>query len=137
MLHALTNGDDRQEEYMSPRNFLYVRGEVEKVIRLGCEASARRDAVSFVDEWAAKVIAAHIGTQRFPLRAQAELTVAASEGYFGILGWAPNQPPEVSRWVSECNWLMKDRARFWADLAGRFRSSSAATHGASIYGTDG
>jgi hypothetical protein len=108
---------------MSPRDFLFVRIKIEDEMRLGCEAHARRAAVDLVDEWATDVIAAHINTSRFPLQVQAEFTVAASKFYFGIIGGGLNQPPDVERWVRECNWIMKDRVRFWAAKSEHFNAT--------------
>ena len=111
---------------LPPRDFLNVRLRVENEIRRGCERSAREAAIRVVDEWAADVVGAHIGTSRFPLRAQAEFVVAATQFYFGMLGGGRNQSPEVSKWVSECNLLMNDRLRYWAERSKRFKDSRYA-----------
>ena len=107
---------------MLSRNVHFVHEKIEKVIRTGCEQDARASALTVVDDRAAEVIAAHISTSRFPLQARAEFQTAASISYFGILGWAQNQPPETSKWVSECNSLMRNRLRFWADKSQRFKA---------------
>ena len=114
---------DGESCMLPPRDFLNVRLRVENEIRRGCESNAREASVRVVDEWAAEVVGAHIGTSRFPLQAQAEFAVAAAQFYFGMLGGGRNQPPEVSQWVSECNLLMNDRLRYWVEISARFRAS--------------
>ena len=107
---------------MPPRHFLLVRNNVEAVIRRGVERDARLAAVSIVDDWAASVIAAHLGTTRLPIQVIGEFAAAEATSFFGILGAARDQPAEVSRWVFECNCLMNDRLHFWALRSLRFRS---------------
>ena len=111
---------------MLPRNIFFVHEKIERAIRMGCKQNARIAATTVVDEWAAEVVAAHISTSRFPLQARAEFQVAASANYFGILGMARHQPPETSKWISECNFLMRDRLRFWADKSQRFKACYGA-----------
>ena len=68
------------------RNFLFTHKKIKDVIRLGIENDARLAAVSFVDEWAETVIAAHFGTRRFPLQVVAEFTMAEIDGRNGFFG---------------------------------------------------
>lgn len=101
---------------------MFVRKKIEEVIRRGIERDARLAAISIVDDWAASVIAAHLGTTRFPVQVIAEFTAAEATRFFGVLGAAHNQPAEVSKWVSECNLLMADRLRDWASKSVRFQN---------------
>ena len=113
----------RRGSSLPPRDFLFVREKIEAVIRRGIERDARLAAFSIVDDWAASVIAAHLGTTRFPVQVIAEFTTAETTRFFGVLGAAHNQPAEVSKWVSECNWLMEGRLREWASKSVQFRNS--------------
>ena len=90
-------------------------------IRHGNENDAKLAVVTIMDEWAADVIVAHLGTRRFPLQVLATFTKAERTGFMGILGDARGQPPEVLRWVLDCNRLMADRLRYWADRSASFQ----------------
>ena len=101
-----------------------VRWEIEKIIRQRDEATSRRAAVDKVDEWATCVIATYIYSRSFPNTPRAVIISASLESYFGCIGAKFDDPPEVMEWVSDCNRLMRDRLKWWADTAMRFQASS-------------
>jgi hypothetical protein len=77
-------------------------------------------AVDFLDEWAAGVNSAHINTGRFPVNVVAELTVGEKDRSFGAVGG----PRSIG---FECDRLMRERARYWAELSQRFKAHPHST----------
>ncbi len=106
---------------MDLHRFFFVRLAVEEILKRGQKEEAHRAAFVLVDAWAKDVIAAHIGSARFPLQAKMVLAAAAHPPYHRRLGMGRNQTPEVLEWVLKCNALFNDRVRFWADIAARFK----------------
>ena len=98
------------------RHFLTVREKVEEAIWKLPEQEARAAALALVDDWAGRVMEAHIGSERFGLRSGAEFHVALTTPYFGALAAGPSGPP----WAHQVEWLMRDRLRFWAERSSHF-----------------
>ena len=74
-----------------------------------------------VDDWDECVIASHLNSKSFPSTPRAIIISASMESYFGIIGVKFDDSPEVMKWVFECDHLMRDRLKWWADIALRFR----------------
>ena len=94
---------------------------IRTVISCSVEGDAHLAAVSVVDNWVASTIAAHLGTQMFPLRVSAVFTAAQRNRRLTVWSFDRDRPPEVSKWISGSQHLMWERLSHWVNQSHRFR----------------
>ena len=101
---------------LDPRRLLLMREEVERAILSLPEQEARAAALALVDDWAGRVMKAHIGSEDFGLWSRVEFHVARTTPWFGGLAAGPSGPP----WAFQVECLMRKRLEFWDERSSRF-----------------